>query len=77
MKGKLVTVHYAVHWNLECTHDVICGCRHHVGQKVYCYVCGDLRKVIKKDKIPVVAPVPGRTQNDQEKAIAIEGETSD
>ena len=27
-------------WILECEHTIVCGCRHYVGEKVYCIKCG-------------------------------------
>lgn len=27
-------------WILECEHTIVCGCRHHIGEKIYCTKCG-------------------------------------
>jgi hypothetical protein len=27
-------------WILECEHTIVCGCRHHIGERIYCTKCG-------------------------------------
>ena len=26
-------------WTLECSHTIVCGCFHFIGQRVYCSTC--------------------------------------
>lgn len=31
---------------LECTHSIVCGCKHRPGDRIYCWLCNDYQIVM-------------------------------